>query len=269
MKIYEIYDAENEIEIGTLLYYEKEKAYVIELLDKLDEWTAPLLLTSFVKRKTYTIPKDISFDWIKERVIPSGRQNIGDILKNSRLKEYDEMRLLELSDGKCSQDSMFIRRLAVLPEYVIERQKFNLDDVCLLDEDRLLCIFKNDEVKLIELSKLKNDVSKDIVHKVKMHRALYESGKVGTGGYSLTFNDNLDISAAELYSIGVTLPISGEDMITFVRKNIFDTVESCRELECTRQNLAYMNGKGQLTAIKENVKGNLYLKGEVLKNRWD
>ena len=35
-------------------------------------------------------------------------------------------------------------------------------------------------------------------------------------------------------------------------------------LECSRQNLAYMLNKDILKPIKEDVKGNLYLKGDVL-----
>ena len=96
MKIFEINDEADNLFIGNLLYYEKEKTFIIELSDELDEWTAPLLLTSFVKKGIYTIPRDISFLWVQERVIPSGRQNIGSILTHHKLKSYDEMKLLEL-----------------------------------------------------------------------------------------------------------------------------------------------------------------------------
>ena len=50
MKSYEILDEANYINIGVLLYYEKVKEFIIELNDSLDEWTAPLLFTSFVIR---------------------------------------------------------------------------------------------------------------------------------------------------------------------------------------------------------------------------
>lgn len=51
MKIYEIMDSENNLSIGVLQYFEKERACVIELQEYLDEWNAPLLFTSFVKKK--------------------------------------------------------------------------------------------------------------------------------------------------------------------------------------------------------------------------
>ncbi|MBQ1472858.1 MAG: hypothetical protein IIZ31_03620, partial [Lachnospiraceae bacterium] len=71
MKAYDIYDQELERSLGTLLYYEKSKTFVVEVMDDLDEWTAPLLFTPFVKRGIYSICREASYDWVKERVIPS------------------------------------------------------------------------------------------------------------------------------------------------------------------------------------------------------
>lgn len=82
MKIYAIYDKETSgnSALGYLFYYEKANEYIIELDDSLDEWEAPILFQGLVKKGIYTVPKDISALWVRERVIPSGRQNIGSIL---------------------------------------------------------------------------------------------------------------------------------------------------------------------------------------------
>lgn len=157
-----------------LFYYEKEKNCIVELPEYLDEWTAPLLFTSYVKRKIYTIPRGISSLWVKERVIPSGRQNIKDILAQHHLQSYDEMKFLEISEGRCSQDNLYIKKIDELPDFVIKRQQ----------------------------------------------------------------------------------------------KNILDTTESCSMLECSRQNISYMVSQGQLAPVKEEVRGNLYLKGDVLRTMW-
>ena len=103
MKVFAIWDDdwENKTPIGYLFCYEKENAFMIELNSELDEWNAPLLFSSFVKKNIYTIPREISALWVRERVIPSGRQNIGSILKNHKMTEYNEMKLLALSKGKC------------------------------------------------------------------------------------------------------------------------------------------------------------------------
>lgn len=70
--------------------------------------------------KIYTVSEDISLTWVKERVIPSGRQNIGSILKNYKLKEYSEMALLSLSKGRCFQDNCYIEDI---PETDIPEKK--------------------------------------------------------------------------------------------------------------------------------------------------
>ena len=277
MRAYEIIDSENDIDIGVLLYYEKEKTFLIELSAELDEWTAPLLFTGFVKQHIYTIPRDISIAWVRERVIPSGRQNINDILSHHRLKEYDEMKLLELSEGKCSQDNLYIRKIDELPPFVLDRMKQNLVDVVLLDDKDLLCFFKDAKVCRVKLPLLcnkmmKNKIEKRVkaedIEKIIKNEKLYESGKVGAGGYFITFNDSIDIPASLLYEVGKEIDIKLSEIMIFLNKNIVDTTECCSMLNCTRQNLSYMVRKEQLSVVKENVNGNLFLKGEIERNSW-
>ncbi len=265
MKIYEIYDAENELSVGTLLYYEKERKFIIELQDYLDEWTAPLLFTSYVKQNDFTIPSDISYLWVKERVIPPGRQNINSILATHKLKAYDEMTFLEISEGKCSQDMLFIRKLNDMPAYVKNRIKRNLVDCTITEDAHLLCFFANEVIKKVDLSKMNENA---VVSKVKANQMLLKSAKVGTGGYSIIFNDTLEIPANLLWENGEIIPLSMNDFIGFVQMNILDTSECCDILQCSRQNISYMVKEGFLEPVKENVKGNLYRKGEVLKNQW-
>ena len=63
--------------------------------------------------------------WMKERVIPSGRQNIGTILKNHRLIKYSEMALLALSRGRSAQDACYwkIVEEEEIPENIKQRRK--------------------------------------------------------------------------------------------------------------------------------------------------
>lgn len=265
MKIFEIIDDESKSEIGVLLYFEKKKEFIIELREDLDEWTAPLLFTKLVKNKVFTVPRDLAYLWVKERIIPSGRQNISDILKTHKMQSYDEMKFLEISRGRCSQDSMYIKRVYELPEYILERRKKLVTECVVCENHVLLCFFADGAVKKIELEHLKdvNDISK-----VLRNEKLYQSCQVGTGGYSVTFNDSIDIPASVLYEKGMSIPLSRNDFLCFARNNILDTTESCVLLECSRQNLAYMVKQEQLVPVKNDMKGNLYLKGDVIKNEW-
>ncbi len=265
MKSYEIIDAEQDRSIGILLYYPKEKSFLVELKKGLDEWTAPLLLTSFVKKGIYTIPRDASLLWVQERIIPGTRQNIGSILQNHRLKAYDEMKFLEISGGKCAQDNLFIRPLEVLPDWLVKRRQRNLEEVLLTGNKTLICFFQNKVVTRIALEQMKD---MEAVSKILGNESLYRSGKLGTDGYFVTFNDSIDLPANLLYQRGTKIPLQLEDFLDFSRNNLWDTQEACMQLACSRQNIGYMLKRGELTPVKKDVKGNLYLKGKVLEHQW-
>lgn len=264
MKIFQIIDEENALLVGVLLYYEKARTCIIELPEYLDEWTAPLLFTSYVKKKIYTIPRDISFLWVKERVIPSGRQNIKAILEHHHMQVYDEMKFLEISEGRCSQDSLYIRKAEHLPDFVVKRQQKNIVECVMCENHTLLCFFADEILKKIELKKI--DI--EDLNKVINNERLYQSGKVGTSGYFITFNDSIDVQASVLYKAGETIPLKLSDFKMFVQKNVLDTTESCNLLECSRQNISYIVNQQRLVPVKEEVRGNLYLKGDVLRTMW-
>ena len=265
MRIYEIIDDDNSLSVGTLLYYEKEKAFIIELVEGLDEWTSPLLFTKKVKEDHLTIPRSLSYVWVKERIIPSGRQNIASILSTHRLKEYDEMKFLELSQGRCSQDNLHIKKIDLLPEYVLQRQKKNLIDVTVLEGNSILCFFADGSVRKIPLQTI-NEIEK--MDSVIRNRPVLETCSLGVGGYYITFNDSIDVPAWLLHQKGKSVPIEYEDFLSFARNSIIDTTKGCDILECSRQNLAYLVSQGQLVPLKENVKGNLYLKRDVSRLKW-
>ncbi len=42
------------------------------------------------------------------RIIPTDQQNLGQVLKENGLKEYDEYSLLMLSMGRCAQDDYYL-----------------------------------------------------------------------------------------------------------------------------------------------------------------
>lgn len=261
MRIYDIYDEESDLSIGTLLYYEKDNRYIIELQDYLDEWTAPLLFTRQVADNDYTILYELSYIWVKERVIPSGRQNINSILSHHKLKEYCEIDFLEISEGRCSQDSLCVKRIYDLPGYVKERLSRNIRECMITEDNQLLCFFVDGTTKKINLLKM-TDVAH--VEKIRNNGQVLNTAKVGNGGYGILFNDTLELSARSLYEVGKAVPISLDDFILFVKSNVLDTSDSCDLLECSRQNLSYLAKEKYIKSIKDNVRGNLYLKGEIL-----
>ena len=265
MKSYAIYDEELErlLPIGYLFYYEKSESFIIELCEDLDEWEAPLLFQKLVREKKYTVSREYSLLWIKERVIPSGRQNIGSILKNHRLKKYSEMALLNLSKGRCSQDNCYITEVSKteIQENIKERMKKNVLECFPTEDNQMLCLFKDDVVMKVDLLKLLDEY-KDLSYVVK-NRNLLDSVKVGVGGYSIIFNDSIEIQVSDLRDNGVRIPLTSKDFYTFVGRNVIDTTRTCEMLECSRQNLSYLIRMDKIEPIIRGEKENLYLKGEV------
>ena len=67
---------------------------------------------------------------------------------------YDEMKLLEISGGKCAQDALCIVPLNTLPEYVEERMKHNISEAVMCDNRRILCFFRDNSSMLLDLKKM-------------------------------------------------------------------------------------------------------------------
>jgi hypothetical protein len=260
LKIFEILDLENKGIFGTLLYFERTKTFIVELPDSINEWSCPFFFSSFVKKRIYTIPRDESLNWVRTRIIPSSRQNISSVLKTHKMKEYDEIRLIELSRGICSNDSLFIRQTDKLPEYVSERQKINITGCSILSDKKILLMYSDDSLRIIDLHLIKE--YKD-VDKLLVNDELFRSCKYGAGGYYITFNNSIDIPSGLLYKKSEKISLTKNDLFAFISYGLIDTSEVCDSLECSRQNLAYLVKKNQLTPVKENVKGNLFLRSDA------
>ena len=125
MKIFAIRDESTEEKktLGYLLYYEYEKRFYIELPDDADPWDTPLILSSFVKKGETSINSYWSKLWVQQRIVPTDRQNLGQILKDNKLKEYDEYQLLLLGNGRCAQDDYYLEPIedAALPAQIKKR----------------------------------------------------------------------------------------------------------------------------------------------------
>ena len=98
--------------LAYLIYYEKEKTFYIEIPDDADEWETPLILSSYLKKGEKTINSNHSRMWVQQRIVPTDRQNLGQILKENNLENYDEFELLMLSKGRCSQDDYYLYPLS-------------------------------------------------------------------------------------------------------------------------------------------------------------
>lgn len=115
MRHFEIVDGSkrNAAPCAILSWDEDADALAIRLADGIAACDCPMMLAPFARKGEWDIPEDWVRRWVEDRVPPSGRQNIGQVLKANGLQFYDPMKLLVAGEGRCAQDDFFIREITV------------------------------------------------------------------------------------------------------------------------------------------------------------
>ena len=253
--------------LGFLIYYENAKAFYIELPEDADPWHTPLLLDSFVKRGEKSVGSYWSRIWVEQRIIPQDRQNIGQVLKENGLDEYDEFSLLMLSQGRCAQDQCYLEELscAELPETLKQRWKHKIEDVVPLDNARLLTFFRDGKVKIVDTHELLDKApacAAYIGNEVRFNQV-----EVQPDGYGVRWSEQAVISDHDLYSAGVDIPLSLRDFCRFVQVRVINATEACQLLDCSRQNIDDLVKRNKLHPIRTESKHKLFLRNEVVQRK--
>ena len=271
MKIFVIKSDDKTIreDLAYLFYYEKKKQFIIELPDDADYWETPMLLSAFVKRGEYTVDSKWSKIWVQQRIVPTDRQNLGQILKENKLKEYDEFELLVLGKGRCAQDDYYIEQITEeqIPASIKERANKRIEEVVPLDDFQLLVFFSNGKVKKCDVRKCfdkKEALSTFMVRSPSM----FDYARIKVGGYGVYWEENMFISDVELYEIGEEIPLTMDDFKNFVSHRVINTAEASELLNCSRQNIDDLIRRDKLHPVKSTEKNKLFIKNEVEKRKW-
>lgn len=111
MKRYAVKRGDKEKILSILNYDEDKKEFSIDIPKDVTEREAPFMMSLFVKRGIRHIGADWSMRWVRERIVPSSRQNIGQILRENNMKNYDEHLLLIKNEGRSCQDDYHIEEI--------------------------------------------------------------------------------------------------------------------------------------------------------------
>ena len=256
-----------DVALGYLIYYERAKAFYIELPEDADPWNTPLLLSSFVKRGQYSVSSYWSRLWVQQRIVPPDRQNIGQILKENGLAEYDEFQLLLLTMGRCAQDDCYLEEIdgEQLPDPLPERWKTKVEDVVPLQNARLLVFFRNGEVRIADVRPL---AEKDASYRPWLvHEDRFRSVEVQPGGYGVMWSERVTISDRELYEHSEAVPLTLNDFIGFVQNRIVSAGEACQILGCSRQNISDLIKRNKLHPIRRDARYKLFLRNEIIQRK--
>lgn len=270
MKIFAIRDeaAINQTDLAYLLYYELEKRFYIELPEDANPWDTPLLLSSFLKKGETTVNAYWSKLWVQQRIMPTDRQNIAQVLKDNGLEAYDEFELLMLSMGRCAQDDYYLVPMeeAMLPESIRSRFLKRIEDVLALDGYSLLVFFRDGKVRKCGLKRYFEEHRQ--FHILLTKPELFAHVRMQTGGFGITWDMQLSISDTVLYSMGKSVPLTDDDFKMFIIRNVVNTAEAAQLLNCSRQNIDDLVKRGKLHPIKATGKNTLFLKSEISQRSW-
>jgi hypothetical protein len=268
MKIFAIRDEHEPKDLAYLFCYETENRFYIELPDDADPWDTPLILSSVLKRGEKTVNAYWSKVWVQQRIIPSDRQNLGQILKENHMSSYDEYQLLTQTEGRCAQDSYYIAPISPddLPDSFSKRFVRKVEDVIPLAGKALLVFFRNGTVKRCELEPMLSEKKEFLP--LLQNDDYFQKVSIQTGGYGVCWGEQLAIPDSRLYQDGTAVPLTQADLIKFVQQRVVNSAEAAQLLQCSRQNIEDLIRRGKLHPVKESAKSKLFLKSEILQRLW-
>lgn len=106
-----------EVEPCAWLTYDRAlDEFAIRIDERATEETVPLMMVPFVEKGVLDMGPEWSRRWVEERIVPRGRQNLGEILRAHGLDDYDEYALLVAGNGESSNDYFKVVPVETPPE---------------------------------------------------------------------------------------------------------------------------------------------------------
>ena len=266
MVVYEIKDKSQDSKarlLGFLLYYKESRRFFAEILSSVDSWSAPFLFMDHVKKRQFSIDSRTTMGFVNQRIVPSERQNLGTVLKENGLKSYDEYRLLKLSEGRCAQDDIYLKRINatdILAE-IQTRLSLNVLEAVPLSGGRILVFFKDGKSGIVDVSEMKKMDS--AFQRILTSPEVFKLVKVSPGGHGVEWGEERFVPTSDLRESMNEIPISIEDLQAFVNFRVLDTSQLCRLKSYTRQYVNQQVNSGKLTPFAELGGARLFLKGEI------
>ena len=98
-------------EYAILSYDEEKELYAIFIPESIHPDDLPAILGLFARKGIREIEDKWARRFVKERVVPSDRQNIGMILREVGMSYYDEFPLLVYTRGRCCMDDFYLEEI--------------------------------------------------------------------------------------------------------------------------------------------------------------
>ena len=206
---------------------------------------------------------------MQERIVPIDRQNIGQILRDNGLKEYDEYELLMLANGRCAQDECCLVPVkeSDLPKDIKKRLEKKIEYVIAGEQYRLIVFFRNGKTKIYNANREFEEIIK---HNPRYaDRDVFTRVKIMPGGYGLTWGSVISITDEKIYREGKSVPLSIDDFAGFVKNSVLSSAQAAEYLDCSRQNIDDLIKRDKLHPINTYGKNKLLFRDEVIRRTWE
>lgn len=262
MKIFAIKDKyKKNKSLAFLFCYPTTGECYIEIPKDTNYLDLPIILSHFAEKQQFTVDCYWTQKFIEERIIPSDRQNLGQILRDNQLDYYDPLKLLEISDGKCSQDDCYIKRISEndLPDEIKNRRLGIICECVPTAEKQLLVTFADDTTALFDMAK---SCSQDWVKRILRYYDLFKEVMVKCGGSCVCWND-FALTYDYIRSNSQPLPVSKTVLRELVVRELVSTSEAMEILNCSRQNIDDLVKRGRLTPVSMRANTKMFYRSDI------
>lgn len=98
-------------EYAILSYDEENDRYAISIPESVHPDDLPAIPACLASKGIREIEDKWARRFVKERVVPPDRQNIGMILRDVGMQYYDEFPLLVYTSGRCCMDDFYLEEI--------------------------------------------------------------------------------------------------------------------------------------------------------------
>ena len=247
MKIYAIRDKLNVY--GYIFSNNEHNNYYMEINDRTDNHS--VFFHIFLEKGERVINKDWTKRYVEERTIPIDRQNIVDILRDAKMKYYNELLLFIKAKGKSSMDNYYLEEVEygeIVDSVKLRREKMILDFI--FDNDKLIIFFKDGVTKVYYI---KDEEELKYISNEEPFLSIF--------GEEIIFNSRVRYTYDYLYNNGKEVDFSYQSLRNYMNKNIYKTGDVTSTLGCSRQYVYILKEDDKLKPMNEDV----FIKNDVIR----
>lgn len=106
------YNVRDDEKVWAKLTYDTDtKEFHLSIPKDIDRVKSAILLSLYADAGIFELNAEQSLNWVRQRIIPPERMNIGAFLRELNITEYDEYAFLMMYMGRCTRDDLYLEEV--------------------------------------------------------------------------------------------------------------------------------------------------------------